>query len=145
MKICAFKYCCFVILLSMILTCLDILLILCCGLEKEFLLFIYVIIGIIPLCGIVSLTIGMVPKIIFDKESKTIITFSIPDERYMINKLTRNTGTIIHFDEINDCFIEKNKIIITMGYGQNKTLYLNLFTNCQILKIKREIDNIKSL
>ena len=98
----------------MILTCLDILFILCCGLEKEFLLFIYVIIGIIPLCGIVSLTIGMVPKIIFDKESKTIITFSIPDERYMINKLTRNTGTIIHFDEINDCFIEKNKIIIAM-------------------------------
>ena len=145
MKICAFKYSCFVILLSMILICLDILFILCCGLEKEFLLFIYVIIGIIPLCGIVILTTGMVPKIIFDKDSKTIITLSIPDERYMINKLTRNTGTIIHFDEINDCFIEKNKIIITMRYGQNKTLYLNLFTNCQILKIKREIDNIKSL
>ena len=87
----------------------------------------------------------MVPKIIFDKDSKTIITLSIPDERYMINKLTRNTGTIIHFDEINDCFIEKNKIIIRMRYGHNKTLYLNLFTNCQILKIKREIDNIKSL
>ena len=145
MKILAFKYRCFVILLSMILTFLDILFIVCCGLEKQFLLFIYVIICIIPLCGIISLSMGMVPKIIFDKDSKTILTFSIPDERYMINKSTRNTGIIIHFDEINDCFVEKNKIIITMRYGQNKILYLNLFTNCQILKIKREIDKIKSL
>ena len=97
MKIFAFKYSCFIILLSIVFTCLDILFILCCGLEKQFLLFIYVIIGIIPLCGIISLAIGMVPKIIFDKDSKTIITVSIPDERYMINKLTRNTETIIHF------------------------------------------------
>ena len=115
----------------MILTCLDILLILCCGLEKEFLLFIYVIIGIIPLCGIVSLTIGMVPKIIFDKDSKTIITLSIPDERYMINKLTRNTGTIIHFDEINDCscvcdYLENGLIFENLTKGKTTQLVFGI-------------------
>lgn len=77
MKIFAFKYSFFIIILSTIFIFLDILLISYCGIEKQFLVFLYAIIGIIPLCGIISLAIGMVPKIIIDKVTNTIKTVSV--------------------------------------------------------------------
>lgn len=142
MKTSAFKYNLFIIILSIIFAILDVFLIFYYHFDSELFIFLYVIIAVVPLCGIISICTGMSPSIIISKETKTIETLSIPDERYKINKIPRNAATIIHFDEINNCIIEGNKLNIKLRYGRVKTLYLNFFTKSQILKIKKEIDKI---
>ena len=142
MKIYAFKYNLFIIILSIIFAMLDLFLILYYGYEGQLSVFLYVIIGVVPLCGISSICVGMSPTIIISKETQTIKTLSIADERYKINRSIHNTATIIYFDEIENCIIEGNKLIIKLRYGHVKTLYLNFFTKSQIEKMKKEIDKI---
>ena len=49
---------------------------------------------------------------------------------------------MFYFDEINSCKIDNKKMIITLKYGQVKTLYLCFFTKSQIYKIQKEIEKI---
>lgn len=135
MKISALKYNLSIIILSIILATLDVFLILYYGLEGQFLIFLYVMIGIFPLCGIISVCAGMSPKVIIDKDN--LRTLSVADERYKTNKSIHNTQAVIYFEEITDCVVEGNKLIIKLRYDQTKTLYLSFFTKGQIEKIKK--------
>lgn len=140
MVITGLKYNLFIILLSIVFVIIDILLMICYGFEAQLLIFLYVMIGVVPLCGIISICVGMSPSVSI--KNKTIRTFSIPDDRYQITRAIHNTTTDIYTDEIISCEIEGYKLIFKLRYGHIKTLYLKLFTKRQIEKIKKEIDNI---
>ncbi|MBR2616880.1 MAG: hypothetical protein IKC56_01415 [Clostridia bacterium] len=142
MKISAFQYIFFVILLSIVFAILDAILIFYYGFSRQFLIFLYVLIGCVPLCGLISLFVGMYPAIMLNNDSKTIKTLSIPDERYKIKKSLYNTTATISFNEINSCEIENKKLIIKLRYGHEKILFLNFFSKSQIAKIKKQIDEI---
>ena len=142
MKVTGLKYNLFVVILSALFAMLDIFLMINYRFGSQLLIFTYVMVGVVPLCGIISICAGISPTLMISKETATIKTLSIPDERYKIHKNAHNTEAVICFDEIDNCIIEDNKLIIKLRYGHEKTLYLGAFTKSQIIKIKSEIDKI---
>ena len=128
---------------TVLLLVLDIFLISLYGFNGQLLIFIYVMIGCVPLCGIVALcTNSFLPSISIDYNSETIVSNSVANELYKQDKHLRNQGDLFYFDEITNCETDGKKMIITLRYGRVKNLYLNFFTKKQIIKIKSEIDKI---
>ena len=142
MKISALKYNLFVIILSIVFAILDGFVIFCCGFGGELLIFVYVIIGLVPLCGIISICIGMSPTIVINHNFKTITSNGIANEFYKSDKHYRNQCDEFYYDEIVNCEINGKKLEIKLKYGQTKTLNLSFFTKNQRLKIKNEIFKI---
>lgn len=103
-------------------------------------------IGLVPLCGVFALCSNtFIPSISFNYNAKTITTDFIANELYKNDKHFRNQGDVFYFDEIINCEIDNKKVIITLKYGQVKTLYLGFFTKNQIYKIYNEIKKIINL
>lgn len=142
MKISALKHILIIIILSIIFTMLDVFLILHYGFNEQLFIFVYVMISLVPLCGILSLCSNLsVPTITIDYNSKTIITDFVANELCK-NDVLRNQGDVFYFDEVINCETDNKKMFIMLRYGRIKTLHLNLFTKGQIAKIKKEIDKI---
>ena len=113
------------------------------GFEGQLLIFLYVAIGSVSLCGIIDLLSNMsVPTITINYESQNIISKYIGNELYKSDRRLRNQYDIFYFDEIIHCEIDSRKLLIKLRYGHIKTLHLIFFTKRQIEKIKKEIDNI---
>lgn len=143
MKIFGLKYKVLLGFISILLLSVDLFLIAFYGFEGQLLIFLYIMIGIVPLCGILALCSNMfIPTITFDYNSKTIITDFIANELYKNDKHLRNQGDVFYFDEITNCEIDNKKMLITLKYGQVKTLYLSFFTKSQVCKIQKEIEKI---
>lgn len=129
------------LILTIALAVVDIFLMGKYGFDGQLLIFLYVIIGVVPLCSIIALITGIFsPTIIIDNNARKIDAHFISNEIYKSNHNLRNSFTIIHFDEIVECVRETNKLIFVMKYNHVKTLYLSSFTEKQIIKIKNEID-----
>lgn len=145
MKITGIKYNLLLITISLVLIMADIFLMINYGFDGQLLIFLYVMIGVVPLGSIIALITGMCsPTIIIDNYAKCINASFIANEQYKNSHNPRHSFTSIYFDEIIDCANEKHKLIIIMKYNQTKTLFLNFFTKKQIIKIKNEINkNIK--
>ncbi len=143
MKIFGLKYKILLCLITILFLIIDIFLMSFFEFKGQLLVFLYIMIGIVPLCGIFALCSNMfVPTITIDYNSKTITSDFVANELYKNNRHLRNQGDVLYFIEITDCEIDNKKMFITLRYGQIKTLYLNYFTKKQISKIKKEIDRI---
>lgn len=143
MKIFGLKYKILLGIISILLLSADLFLIAFYGFKGNLFILLYIMIGIVPLWGIFALcTNTFTPTITFDYHAKTIIADFIANELYKNNKHLRNQGDMFYFDEINSCKIDNKKMIITLKYGQVKTLYLCFFTKSQIYKIQKEIEKI---
>ncbi len=143
MKIFGLKYRALLSFITILLLIVDIFLMYFFGFERQLLIFLYIMIGIVPLCGIVALFSNMfVPKITIDYNFKTITSDFVANELYKNNKHLKNQGDIFYFKEITNCKTDNKKMFITLIEGKTKTLYLTFFTKRQIEKIKVEIDKI---
>ena len=143
MKIFGLKYKVLLGIISFLLLLLDLLLIAFYGFEGQLLIFLYVMIGIVPLGGVLALcTNTFIPSVTFNYDAETIVTDFVANELYKNDKHLRNQGDLFYFDEIVNCAIDRKKIIITLKYGQVKTLQLSSFTKSQINKIHKEIIKI---
>ena len=130
-------------IISVLLLSVDLFLIAFYGFEGQLLILLYILIGLVPLCGVFALCSNtFIPSITFDYSAKTIITDWVANELYKYDRGFRNQGDVFHFDEIINCDIDNKKVILTLKYGQVKTLYLSFFTKGQIRKIQKEIDKI---
>ena len=143
MKVFGLKYKVLLGTISVLLLSVDLFLITFYGFEGQLLIFLYIMIGLVPLCGVFALCSNtFIPSISFDYNAKTIITDFVANERYKNDRHFRNQGDVFHFDEIINCEIDNKKLILTLKYGQVKTLYLSFFTKSQIYKIHNEIKKI---
>lgn len=143
MKIYGLKYKILLGVISVLILSVDLFLIAFYGFEGQLLIFLYIMIGLVPLWGIIALCSNIfIPSISFNYNAKTIITNFVANELYKNDKHLRNQGDLFHFDEIINCEIDNKKVIITLKYGQVKTLYLSFFTKSQILKIYNEVKKI---
>ena len=143
MKISATKYKAFLIVLSALMLCVDALLIVTYGFDGQFLIFLYVVIGVVPSSGIAFVVEGIaIPTVTINNDSKTVIFDWVANELYRYDRSFRNQGETFHFDEIIGCELHKNKLIIKEKYGRTKTLYLYCFSKRQIDTIKSSIDEI---
>lgn len=143
MKYTGLKYNLLLITITIVSTILDIFLMVKYGFNGQLLIFLYVMIGIIPLCGITAIISGICsPSILIDKTVKKIRANFIANKSYKNNHNLRNSFTDIYFDEIVDCTIDKNKLIFKMKYDNTEVLHLYFFIKSQIIKIKMEIDKI---
>lgn len=143
MKIFALKYRILLIIISVSFLAIDVFLMNSYGFDAEWLILLYVLIGVIPLCGVLTLCSNMaVPSVTFNYHSKTIITDFVANELYKYDRSFINQGDKFYFDEITNCKINKKKIQLTLKYGYVKTLYLGFFTKGQIRKIQKEIEKI---
>ena len=130
-------------IISVLLLSVDLLLIAFYGFEGQLLIFLYIMIGLVPLCGVFALCSNtFIPSISFNYNAKTIITNFVANELYRNDRHLRNQGDVFYFDEIINCEIDKKKVIITLKYGQVKTMNLSAFTKSQVCKIYREIKKI---
>lgn len=130
-------------IISVLLLSVDLLLIAFYGFEGQLLIFLYIMIGLVPLWGVFALCSNIfIPSISFNYSTKTIVTDFVANELYKNDKHFRNQGDVFYFDEIINCEIDNKKVIITLKYGQVKTLYLSFFTQSQIYKIYNEINKI---
>ena len=115
--------------ISVLLLSVDLFLIAIYRFEGQLLVFLYIMIGLVPLCGVFALCYNtFIPSISFDYNAKTIITDFVANELYKNNRHFRNQGDVLHFDEIINCEIDNKKLILTFKYDQVKTLYLSFFT-----------------
>jgi len=143
MKIFGLKYKVLLGIISILLLSIDLFLIAFYGFEGQLLIFLYIMIGLVPLWGVLALCSNIfIPSISFNYNAKTIITDFVANELYKNDKHLRNQGDLLYFDEIISCEIDNKKMTITLKYGQVKTLYLSFFTKGQIRKIQKEIDKI---
>lgn len=143
MKILGSKYKVLLSIISILLLSVDLFLIAVYGFNGQLLIFMYVMIGIVPLCGIWALcTNTFIPSITFNYTTKTIVADFVANELYNSDKHLKNQGCSFYFDEINTCKIENKKVIITLKYGEIKTLNLSFFTKKQIYQIQKEIAKI---
>lgn len=143
MKIYGLKYKVLLGIITISLLVVDIFLMISYGFEGQFLIFLYTMIGVVPLCGVFSLCSNVfIPTITFSYHSKIIITDFIANVLYKNDRHLRNQGDKFYFDEITKCEIDNKKMQITLKYGQVKTLNLIFFTKNQIHKIQKEIDKI---
>ena len=143
MKVFALKYKALIGVISVLLMTLDILLIALFGFKGQLLIFLYIMIGVVPLCGIFAICFNIfIPSISINYSTKTIVTDFVANEQYKNDKSFRNQGDVFYFSEIIDCKIDNKKLIISQKFGQTKTLYLNFFTKKQVLKISKEIEKI---
>lgn len=143
MKISGLKYKALLSIITIILLVIDVFLMIFYGFEGRLLIFLYIIIGIVPLWGILALCSNMfIPTVTFHYNTKTIITDFVANELYKNNRHLRNQGDKFYFDEITKYEIDNKKIQITLKYGHVKILYLSFFTKDQIRKIEKELDKI---
>ncbi len=143
MKISGLKYKVLLSIITSVLLVIDVFLMIFYGFEGQLLIFLYIIIGIVPLCGILALCSNMfIPTITINYNTKTIITDFVANELYKNDRHLRNQGDMFYFDEITKCEIDNKKMQITLKYSQIKTLHLSFFTKDQIRKIQKEIDKI---
>jgi hypothetical protein len=143
MKIFALKYKILLAIISVLLLSIDLSLIAFYGFEGQLLIFLYLMIGLVPLCGVIALCSNtFIPSISFNYSAETIITDFVANELYKNDRHLRNQGDMFYFDEIINCEIDNKKLILTLKYGQVKTLYLSSFTKSQIYKIYNEIKKI---
>ena len=143
MKIFALKYKILLAIISVLLFSIDLFLIAFYGFEGQLLIFLYLMIGLVPLCGVIALCSNtFIPSIYFNYSAETIITDFVANELYKNDRHFRNQGDMFYFDEIINCEIDNKKLILTLKYGQVKTLYLSAFTKSQIYKIYNEIEKI---
>lgn len=146
MKIFGLKYKVLLGIISVLLLSIDLFLIAFYGFEGQLLIFLYIMIGLVPLLGVFALCSNtFIPSISFDYNAKTIITDFVANELYKNDRHFKNQGDVFHFDEIINCEIDNKKVILTLKYGQVKTLYLSFFTKGQIHKIYNEIKRIINL
>lgn len=143
MKIFGLKYKILLGIISVLLLSVDLFLIAFYGFEGQLLIFLYIMIGLVPLWGVFALFSNtFIPSISFNYSTKTIVTDFVANDQYKNDRNFRNQGDVFYFDEIIDCEIDNKKLIITQKYGQVKTLYLSFFTQKQVFKIFEEIKKI---
>ena len=143
MKIFALKYKILLSIISVLLLSVDLFLIAFYGFEGQLLIFLYIMIGLVPLWGVFALCSNIfIPSISFDYSTKTIVTDFVANEQYKNDRHFRNQGDVFYFDEIINCEIDNKKLIITQKYGQVKTMYLSFFTQKQIFKVFEEIKKL---
>ena len=143
MKIFGLKYKILLGIISVLLLSVDLFLIAFYGFEGQLLIFLYIMIGLVPLWGVFALCSNIfIPSISFDYSTKTIVTDFVANEQYKNDRHFRNQGDVFYFDEIINCEIDNKKLIITQKYGQVKTMYLSFFTQKQIFKVFEEIKKI---
>ena len=143
MKVSGLKYKVLLGTISILLLSFDLFLIAFYGFEGQLLIFLYIMIGLVPLCGVFALCSNtFIPSISFNYNAKTIITDFVANELYKNDRHFRNQGDVFHFDEIINCEIDNKKLILTLKYDQVKTLCLSFFTKSQIHKIYNEIKKI---
>jgi hypothetical protein len=143
MKIFGLKYKILLGIISVLVLSLDLFLIAFYGFEGQSLIFLYIMIGLVPLCGAFELCSNIcIPSISFNYSTKTIVTDFVANEQYKNDRHFRNQGDVFYFDEIINCEKDNKKLIITQKYGQVKTLYLSFFTQKQVFKISEEIKKI---
>ena len=143
MKIFGLRYKVLLGIISVLLLSVDLFLIVFYGFEGQLLIFLYIMIGLVPLWGVFALCSNtFIPSISFNYNAKTIITDFVANELYKNDRHFRNQGDVFYFDEIINCEIDNKKMIITQKYGQVKTLYLSFFTQKQVFKIFEEIKKI---
>ncbi|MBR2933373.1 MAG: hypothetical protein IKC33_03580 [Clostridia bacterium] len=146
MKVFGLKYKVLLGTISVLFLSVDLFLIAFYRFEGQLLIFLYIMIGLVPLCGVFALCSNtFIPSISFDYNAKTIITDFVANELYKNDRHFRNQGDVLHFDEITNCEIDNKKLILTFKYDQVKTLYLSFFTKSQIHKIYNEIKKIINL
>ena len=143
MKVFGLKYKVLLGTISVLLLSFGLFLIAFYGFEGQLLIFLYIIIGLVPLCSVFALCSNtFIPSISFNYNAKTIITDFVANELYKNDRHFRNQGDVFYFDEIINCEIDNKKLILTLKYDQVKTLYLSFFTKSQIHKIYNEIKKI---
>ena len=143
MKIFGLKYKILLGIISALLLSVDFFLIALYGFEGQLLIFLYIMIGLVPLWGVFALCSNtFIPSISFNYSTKTIVTDFVANNQYKNDRNFRNQGDVFYFDEIINCEIDNKKLIITQKYGQVKTLYLSFFTQKQVFKIFEEIKKI---
>lgn len=143
MKIFGLKYKILLGIISVLLLSVDLFLITFYGFDGQLLIFLYIMIGLVPLWGVFALCSNIfIPSISFNYSTKTIVTDFVANELYKNDRHFRNQGDVFYFDEIINCEIDNKKLIITQKYGQVKTLYLSFFTQKQVFKISEEIKKI---
>lgn len=118
MKISGLKYKALLSIITITLLVIDVFLMIFYGFEGQLLIFLYIIIGIVPLCSILVLCSNMfIPTVTFHYNAKTIIIDFVANELYKKNRHLRNQGDMIYFDEITKCEIDNKKMQITLKYG----------------------------
>ena len=133
-------------IISVLFLSVDLFLIAFYGFEGQLLIFLYTMIGLVPLWGVFALCSNtFIPSITFDYSAETIITDWVANELYKYDRGLRNQGDEFYFDEIINCEIDNKKVILTLKYGQVKIMYLSAFTKSQIHKIYNEIKKIINL
>ena len=143
MKIFGLRYKVLLGIISVLFLSVDLFLIAFYGFEGQLLIFLYIMIGLVPLWGVFALCTNIfIPSISFNYSTKTIVTDFVANEQYKNDRHFRNQGDIFYFDEIINCEIDNKKMIITQKYDQTKTLYLCFFTQRQIFQIFAEIKKI---
>ena len=143
MKIFGLRYKVLLGIISVLFLSVDLFLIAFYGFEGQLLIFLYIMIGLVPLWGVFALCTNIfIPSISFNYSTKTIVTDFVANEQYKNDRHFRNQGDVFYFDEIINCEIDNKKMIITQKYGQVKTLYLSFFTQKQVFKIFEEIKKI---
>lgn len=142
MKIYGIKYKLGLCLFSIVILFLDIIIILEKGFNGQFLVFIYVLLGITSLCGFFCFFSNTIIPVVTINNNVGLITYDyIADELYKYDRNNHESG-IIYFDEIKSCEIKRNKLVVNLIYDEQKILYLTMFSNKQILLIKKEIDKV---
>lgn len=143
MKIFGLKYKVLLGIISVLLLSVDLFLIAFYGFEGQLLIFLYIMVGVVPLWGVFALCSNtFIPSISFNYNTKTIVTDFVANELYKNDKSFRNQSDVFYFDEIINCEIDNKKVIITLKYGQVKTMNLSFFTKNQVIKIFKEIKKI---
>ena len=143
MKIFGLKYKVLLGIISVLLLSVDLFLIAFYGFEGQLLIFLYIMVGVVPLWGAFALCSNtFIPSISFNYNTKTIVTDFVANELYKNDKSFRNQSDVFYFDEIINCEIDNKKVIITLKYGQVKTMNLSFFTKNQVIKISEEIKKI---
>lgn len=91
MKISGLKYKALLSIITITLLVIDVFLMIFYGFEGQLLIFLYIIIGIVPLCSILVLCSNMfIPTVTFHYNAKTIIIDFVANELYKKNRHLRN-------------------------------------------------------
>ena len=144
MKFRGFLYILGLLIIAIVSLLSDIFLMAHFGFHGQWLIYLYVVLGVLFFGAIYFTIVGLVPTILLDKAQNKITWMFIADEFY---KQTKGVvvGDDIPFDEITACEINKKQLILKLKYGTTNILYLSAFTAKQVLKIKNEIESAAKL
>ncbi len=125
--------------IAVLFSCVDVFLMSYYGFNGQALILLYVTIGTVALGGLLFYLSNMVPSVKLNDHCKTIVTNAVYDERSCGGKKLMISFSTIHLEEVRQCEVVGNSIVLSMKWGLEKTLYLSAFSKRQINSIEEEI------